>query len=167
MAEVRLTGLEKSITLAEVVEAIVAFGKCEQEKIQTGDIKISPNGLGSLWARCPLVAANRLMADNGGRIKIGWGHVQVTLLEERPLQCYKCLEGEHVRQRCPNRADRSNQCYRYGREGHVAKECKEDFNCPVCRNRGLPAKHRTGSKACTPVQKGVRGVALNRLVEKK
>ncbi|XP_029176116.1 uncharacterized protein LOC114944398 [Nylanderia fulva] len=165
MAEIRILGLEESIALTEVVEAIATFGKCEQEEIQTGDIKISPNGLGSLWARCPLVAANRLVTGGGGRIKIGWGHVQVTLLEQRPLQCYRCLEGGHVRQRCPNRTDRSNQCYCCGREGHVAKECSEDFNCPVCRDRGLPAKHRTGSKACTPVQKGVKGVALNKLVQ--
>lgn len=68
-----------------------------------------------------------------------------------------------MRARCPNNIDRSGRCYRCGQEGHTARQCEEEAKCPVCTDRGLPANHRTGNKACTPVQKGKRGVPLNKV----
>ncbi|XP_029178739.1 serine/arginine-rich splicing factor RS2Z33-like [Nylanderia fulva] len=87
------------------------------------------------------------------------------MLEARPLQCYKCLEGGHVRARCPNNTDRSGRCYRCGEKGHAARNCTADVKCPVCADKGLPANHRAGGKACTPVHKGKRGVPLNKVME--
>lgn len=68
-----------------------------------------------------------------------------------------------MRARCPNNVDRSNKCYRCREEGHSARMCESAVKCPVCTDRGLLAGHRTGSKACTPVQKGKRGVPLNKV----
>ncbi|KMQ82181.1 putative 50 kda protein in type i retrotransposable element r1dm [Lasius niger] len=98
------------------------------------------------------------------QIKIGWALARVELLEPRPLQCYKCLEGGHVRARCPNNVNRSGRCYRCGQEGHTAVQCAAVVKCPVCSDKGLPANHRTGSESYTPVHKGKRGVPLNRVV---
>ncbi|XP_029160219.1 DNA-binding protein HEXBP-like [Nylanderia fulva] len=96
-------------------------------------------------------------------MRIGWAIVRAEILEARPLQCYKCLEGGHVRARCPNNVDRSGRCYRCGQDGHAAKNCTADVKCPVCADKGLLANHRAGSRTCTPVQKGKRGVLINKV----
>ncbi|XP_029159164.1 serine/arginine-rich splicing factor RS2Z33-like [Nylanderia fulva] len=110
------------------------------------------------WVRCPIKAAN--IVAKKAKIQVGWAQARVEILEDRPLQCYKCLEGGHVRARCPNKADRSGKCYRCGQEGHEAKTCEAPVHCAVCGDKNLPANHRTGGKACKPVQKGRRGIPL-------
>ncbi|KMQ85415.1 putative 50 kda protein in type i retrotransposable element r1dm [Lasius niger] len=125
---------------------------------------MSPNGVSTAWVKCPLAAANKIV--DLGKIQIGWAIATAQLLDARPLQCFKCLEGGHVRARCPNTADRSQQCYRCGKDDHKAKECREAASCTVCKDRGLPANHRIGGKACTGVHKGVRGLALNKLAQR-
>lgn len=165
MAELRLRGLDVSSSPSEVREAVATHGNCEEEEITAGDIKRSPNGMGVIWVRCPLTAANQLSVK--GQIKIGWALVRVELLENRPLQCFKCLEGGHVRARCPNNTDRSGKCYRCGQDGHVARDCSGPVLCTVCQDRGLPSNHRTGSKACTPVQKGRRGIPFDTMKDSR
>ncbi|KMQ95398.1 putative 50 kda protein in type i retrotransposable element r1dm [Lasius niger] len=107
----------------------------------------TPNGMGIVWVRCPLMAANLIMERT--QIKVGWAFAWVELLANRPLQCYKCLEGGHVRARCPNKEDRSGKCYRCGKDGHEAKNCEAAVKYSVCSDRNLPANHRTRERpAC-------------------
>lgn len=162
-AEVRIRGLDDSITPADIRNVVATDGKCEWEEVKVGDIKKAPNGMGIVWVRCPLAAANTLA--NKGQLKIGWARARVELLETRPLQCFKCLEGGHVRARCPNKEDRSNICYRCGQEGHAAKNCEAPAHCAICASKNLPANHRMGGKACVPVQKGKRGFPLDKLTK--
>lgn len=63
-----------------------------------------PNGLGTLWARCPLAAAKR--AAEKAKIAIGWTMVRLETLDERPLQCYKCLQRGHVQAKCSSTVNR-------------------------------------------------------------
>lgn len=115
-----------------------------------------------VWVRCPLTTANKIATAT--QMKIGWALVRVELLDNRPLQCYKCLEGGHVRQRCPNKIDRSDRCYRCGESGHTARKCEAALKCPVCSDKNLPSNHRTGGRACIPVQKGKRGTPLDKVI---
>lgn len=138
-------------------------GGCEPEEVKVGDIQMSPNGISTVWVRCPLYAANKVVAAD--RIQIGWALVEAQLLDNRPLQCFKCLEGGHVRERCPNNMDRSRLCYRCGAEGHEAKSCRETAHCTVCKAKNLPANHRSGGKVCPSIKKGTRGLALNRMTK--
>lgn len=161
MAELRIRGLDESASPLEIREAIAALGNCVQEDVTVGDVKRSSNGTDMAWVRCPLTAANQLSLK--GQIKVGWALARVDLLENRPLQCYKCLEGGHVRARCPNNVDRSGKCYRCGQEGHIARECTAPISCTLCRERGLPFNHRTGGGSCAPVRKGKRGVPFDKM----
>lgn len=70
-------------------------------------------------------------------------------MEPHPLQCFRCLEGGHVRDQCKSETDRSRRCYRCGKEGHKAQQCDDAPKCPVCADLGRPANHRAGNKACT------------------
>lgn len=70
MAELRVTGLDDSVTPREVVEALAKQGACDPEQIRCVDIRAFPAGLGSIWAKCPFTAAREIV--NCGRIKVGW-----------------------------------------------------------------------------------------------
>lgn len=95
-------------------------------------------------------AANKIMEK--GRLQIGWANARMQMLEARLLQCFRCLEGDHVKDQCQNTVDRSRRCYRCGEEGHRAQTCLVLPKCPVCTDLGRPANHRAGNKACTSVQ---------------
>ncbi|XP_029161139.1 uncharacterized protein LOC114932897 [Nylanderia fulva] len=90
-AEIRIRGLDDSVTPSDVRNAVSNEGGCEEEEVSVGEMKKTPNGMGIVWVRCPISAANALAKK--GQIKIGWARTRVDLLEARPLQCYKCLEG--------------------------------------------------------------------------
>lgn len=107
------------------------------------------------WAKCPLAVANTL--SRRGTIKIGWSRARITVLPVRPLQCYRCLEGGHVRENCPNDGDRSRRCFRCGKGDHIAQDCTAPLSCPVCTDLGLPSSHRAGSGACAPSRKRSTG----------
>lgn len=40
------------------------------------------------------------------------------------------------------------------------------MECPICRDRNLPADHRSGGKSCPSVRKGKRGLDLNFLAKR-
>lgn len=147
-AEVCIRGLEWSITVIEVVDAIAEQTRCQREDIKTGDIRRSPQSLGSLWLKMPLAAAQDLCREN--RLQMGWFNVAVELLDVRPLRCHKCLERGHVWNMCPVSADRSRRCYRCGGTGHTAKVCREQIRCPLCSDLGRPSGHVLGAPECAP-----------------
>lgn len=86
-ADIRLYGLDESVTIQDVETAIRRTTECEG-RIRTGPIRITPMGLGSMWLRCPVATANRLATK--GRLLVGWTSATVQLLAPRPLQCYRC-----------------------------------------------------------------------------
>ncbi|TGZ49473.1 hypothetical protein DBV15_11971, partial [Temnothorax longispinosus] len=96
--------------------------------------------------KCPLAAFN---AAKSNKLQVGWFTARVQFLDSRPLQCFRCLEGSHVRAQCTSEVDRSSRCYRCGDAGHRARGCRAVSKCPVCADLGRPAEHRSGSKACS------------------
>ncbi|KOC58581.1 hypothetical protein WH47_09097, partial [Habropoda laboriosa] len=150
--ELRVSGLEDSTSPEEVAAAVAGAGGCPVEGVRAGVIRSSPNGLGTLWVRCPLAAARKLAT--AGRLKVGWVAARVEALKARPLQCYRCLEKGHTQHRCTAEVDRSRRCYRCGDSSHRAGQCPAaDPKCPLCTDLGRPAGHRLGAKACAPPPK--------------
>ncbi|EFN72442.1 hypothetical protein EAG_12455, partial [Camponotus floridanus] len=146
MAELRVRDIDISISADEVRNEMATIGQCTPEEINMGTVRRVPNGMGTLWVKCPLISANRIAA--AGRVKVGWTSLRVERLNDRPLQCFKCLEGGHVAQRCPNTTDHSGRCYRCGELGHLSRTCTREAHCVACAARKLPARHRVGSAAC-------------------
>ena len=147
-AEVRITGLDDSTSTEEVVAAVAQKGGCPAEAMKVGEIRYSPQGVGSVWVRCPVAAAKKLLED--GRLLIGWASVRVQLLEARALRCFRCLHKGHVRAQCTSEVDRSGECYRCGVSGHKAAGCTAAPSCSLCAAAGKPAGHKVGSKQCSP-----------------
>lgn len=98
MAELRMRDLDDAVSGWDVSHSIAEAGGCRPSEVATGTIRKDPNGLGTVWVRCPLVAANRIAEV--GKILVGWAVARVQLLDARPLQCFRCLEGGHVKATC-------------------------------------------------------------------
>ncbi|XP_037292465.1 nucleolar and coiled-body phosphoprotein 1-like [Manduca sexta] len=145
--ELRLTELDYTATPESVAAALSKAGECPTEAIKVGQIRPDRSGVGTAWVKMPIKAA--LKVKGAGRILIGWTAARVTVLETRPMRCFRCLEPGHVRECCDCSVDRSELCYRCGQTGHKARECKAAPNCVICAASGKPAGHRLGGKACT------------------
>lgn len=147
-AEMRISGLDDSISGEELARAVAQCGGCPVEAVKVGEIHQGAQGAGSAWVRCPIPAAKKLR--EGGRLLVGWVSARVQVLQARPMQCYRCLQKGHVRAQCVSEADHSEDCYRCGRPGHKAAQCVAKAHCTLCAAGNKPAEHRMGSKACSP-----------------
>lgn len=153
-ADLRVAGLDESVTQAELVAALTEAGGCPPDSCIAGRIRRGPSGLGTAWVSCPAVTAKKLVGV--GRIKIDWVSARIEALMPRPLHCFRCLEVGYTRATCTSPVDRGDMCYRCGRPGHTAGACQAKPECPLCRDLGRPAGHRLGSAACAPPKRGKR-----------
>ncbi|XP_046973627.1 uncharacterized protein LOC124540210 [Vanessa cardui] len=145
--ELRVKDLDDSVTVEEVVAAVAGEGGCAAGAIRPGTIVWGPRGSGSLWLSCPITAAKKVVEV--GRIRVGWVSARVTLLEPRPLRCFRCLEGGHMGAKCDRGVDRSRLCFRCGLPDHRARDCTAaEAKCAICSAAGKPAAHAVGSKGC-------------------
>ncbi|XP_039758835.1 uncharacterized protein LOC120632863 [Pararge aegeria] len=147
-AELRLVGLDESITPEEVQRVVAEKGSVPVEQVRAGALRLGPNGTGSTLVRCPVTAAKLLIAM--GRVVIGWSSARVTLLEPLPMRCYKCMGTGHTRSLCPSPVDRSTLCFRCGKEGHKSASCSVDPKCAVCTEIGRKGGHVMGGLKCSP-----------------
>lgn len=151
LAELRVTGLDDSVAPEKVREAVAGVGGCLAGEVSVGRLNRSPAGrLGTVWARCPAVAAKKVV--DAGPLTVGWVKARVEALGARPLQCYRCLGFGHTRANCRGETDRSGLCYRCGQSGHKASECSAEPRCPYCTDKGLKAEHRYGGEACASLR---------------
>ncbi|XP_063617207.1 uncharacterized protein LOC134790368 [Cydia splendana] len=145
--DIRVTGLDESVSAEEVVAAVTRTGECTVDMVKAGEIRQGFSGLGTVWVQCPIAAAKKIVA--GGRLLVGWVSAQVKLLEKRPLRCFRCFRNGHVRAQCQAETDRSESCFQCGKEGHKAAQCTAAPHCAECAAAGKPSEHRISSKACT------------------
>ncbi|KMQ84802.1 gag-like protein [Lasius niger] len=148
LAELRVRGIDISVTPDCVTSAIALAGGCDVKSVQLGQIRETASGLGTVWVRCPALAARRVAG--AGRVGLGWGFASVELLPPRPLVCYRCLLRGHTRSQCGSEIDRSDRCYRCGAPGHRANSCVSAPRCPLCTDLGGLANHVWGGSECCP-----------------
>lgn len=70
-AELRVWGLDVSATPCDVAQAIVKTGGCAREDVRVGEIRWTPFGSGSVWARCPVLAVRKVIEERN--LTVGWG----------------------------------------------------------------------------------------------
>ncbi|GAB1867733.1 CCHC-type domain-containing protein [Camponotus japonicus] len=147
-AELRLQGLDDSITREEVIGAITGLMDCRAEDLTVGEIRFLPYRLGSVWLRCPVAVSNKLV--EAGDFRIGWTRVVVKPLKARRMRCFRCLEVGHGMMGCKG-PDRSGRCHRCGDCSHRSRQCTAGVpKCPLCAEFGVPAGHSLGADACCP-----------------
>lgn len=101
--ELRISGMDYSVTPDELVGILAKAGQCDPGMIRVGPFRESIRGVQTVWARCPLNAAVKL-ADLQ-RIEAGWSAVRIELLQARPTQCYKCWNYGHLKNNCKAECD--------------------------------------------------------------
>jgi len=75
--EIRLVGLDETVTAEEVLRAIVKHEECTEAEVRLGSIRPMNNGLFTVWIRCPLNAA--IKTANYKKIRLGWTFVRVNV----------------------------------------------------------------------------------------
>ncbi|XP_033362993.1 uncharacterized protein LOC117241127 [Bombus vosnesenskii] len=146
-AELRVTGIDISVKKEELRQALASAAECGCAEVHVGEIGAARGGLGSAWIMCPVAGVRKLA--QAGKIALGWTTARIRPILERPLQCFRCLELEHVRATCVSSEDRGHLCYRCGGSGHRARGCPASApKCPLCESLGAPAKHRMIGAAC-------------------
>lgn len=60
-AELRIRGIDVSVSPNGVVEEIAKIGGCRKGDVQIGRIRNAPYGQDSVWVRCPALAARRVI----------------------------------------------------------------------------------------------------------
>lgn len=144
--DVRLIGLDDSISADEVASVVSDAGGCTAAEVKVGPIRQMRSGLGIVVAQCPLGAAIR--ASSTSKIRIGWTMAKIELLRARPLQCFRYWEYGHIGNNCRNTTDRSGSCFNSGNKNHKIQDCQNRPCCPVCRNKGYNHEHRIGGGNC-------------------
>nr|XP_049704760.1 OTU domain-containing protein 7A-like [Helicoverpa armigera] len=150
-ADLRIMGLDDSVTAEEVVAAVARTGGCSADEVKAGTIRPDFRGTCTITVNCPVTAAKSIV--DGRRLLVGWVSAQVKLLDPRPLRCFRCHVGHHVGVRCTSEVDRSALCFRCGQPGHKAVACSAAPHCTACAAAGKPAEHRAGRKSCAPPAK--------------
>ncbi|XP_064071913.1 uncharacterized protein LOC135193426 [Vanessa tameamea] len=148
MTELRITGLDDSVTKTKLAAAIARVGNCPVDSVRVGAVGTGPAGVGMATVRCPTAAAKTLA--NSGRFLVGWSSARVRVLEQQPLRCFRCFGLGHTRALCPSKVDRSSLCYRCGGAGHLAPSCSATAHCAVCAEAGRPSGHSMGGRDCNP-----------------
>lgn len=160
-AEVRISGLDDSVTAEELIHVVARVGECAEEEVRTGPIRMARNGLGSAWARLPMGAAAKACVN--GKIRIGWTVARIEVLGARPLQCHRCLHYGHVKYTCKSAIDREGACYNCGEMGHQARSCTAQPTCVVCKDMGRTYyRHRLGGPMCGGRTEQGRGQVMGR-----
>ncbi|XP_047509482.1 uncharacterized protein LOC125052595 [Pieris napi] len=102
--EVRVSGLDDSVTADEVKFAVCKKGECSSDHVRVGEVRQDKSGLFAVWVKCPVEAAKKL---SEGRLLVGWTSARVTVLQQRELRCFRCLQAGHVAARCTAEIDRT------------------------------------------------------------
>lgn len=87
--EIRILGLDDSTTPEDVSSVISELGGCSMHQIKVGSIRMLNNGLGSIWAQCPLAAAVKIAAKQ--KIRIGWSLARVIFVREKTTAVLQVL----------------------------------------------------------------------------
>ncbi|KMQ87082.1 hypothetical protein RF55_13738, partial [Lasius niger] len=83
LAELRVRGIDIFVTPDNVASAIALAGRCDKNTVRLGRIRKTASGLGTVWVRCPALAAKRVVSM--GRVRLGWGFASVELLPPPPV----------------------------------------------------------------------------------
>ncbi|CAK1585425.1 unnamed protein product [Parnassius mnemosyne] len=145
-ADLRIMGLDDSVSEEELVAAVARSGGCTTDQVRSGAIRPDQQGMHSATVCCPVTAAKTIV--EGRRLLVGWVSAQVKLLEPRPLRCYRCLVGHHVSVKCASEVDRSGLCFRCCQPGHISATCCATPHCDACAATDKLADHWAGSRAC-------------------
>lgn len=151
-ADLRISGLDDSVSAADIKAAVARTASCPPEQVKVGPLRTGLFGASSALVQCPVLAAKSLV--DSGRLLVGWSAARVQALEPKPLKCFRCFEIGHTAVQCSSKEDRSKSCFCCGELGHWAVACTSEPSCPICKSAGRPANHASGGRRCKRLKTG-------------
>lgn len=145
--EVRLTGIDNTITPEEITSRIMELTGQSPADIRIGRVAKKGRSSSVVIAMHPDSA---IRLSNIRRIDFGWSTATIKIMEERPIQCFRCLQFGHIRRECTAAEDMSDRCYTCGKKGHIAARCEATPACVIFGPEVQP--HRMGGKDCLKAQ---------------
>lgn len=146
-ADVRISGLDDSVTPERLVAAVAVAAECQPLQVRCGSVRDTARVTGSAVVHLPVAAAKRL-AD-GRRLLVGLMSVQVRVLPPKQSRCYRCLGKGHASAECRSEVDLSGLCFRCGQKGHKAAACEATPHCVRCATAGKAADHLLDGRGCS------------------
>jgi cellular nucleic acid-binding protein len=135
-------GLDATTNKGEVIEALkVRLGDAKDKTWKVSDLRPNRNDTQAVTIVLRKEDAESILAE--GYLRIG----AVRCRAERRVEtekCRRCWAFDHKTVGCKG-PDRRNACYKCGKVGHLAKECQNNLECPLCQEVG----HRAGEGGCT------------------
>lgn len=155
-AELRSTERKTTVVCKDMDEVTTKSDICDAIRTLLGEADLTEENVVSLRRAygntqtaiisMPTVDAEKLLM--AGKVRIGWVNCRIRK-QERPVQCFRCLEFDHLARNCKSKIDRSKMCRKCGTDGHNAKDCKEDPVCALCKSLSPDkAAHIAGSREC-------------------
>jgi hypothetical protein len=135
-------GLDATTNKGEVIEALkVRLGDAKDKTWKVSDLRPNRNDTQAVTIVLRKEDPEGILAE--GYLRIG----AVRCRAERRVEterCRRCWAFDHKPLGCKG-PDRRNACYKCGKAGHLAKECQNNLECPLCQEVG----HRAGEEGCT------------------
>ncbi|XP_020298182.1 uncharacterized protein LOC109862520 [Pseudomyrmex gracilis] len=67
--EVKIKGLDESISPEEIKNAVASAGSCRSTDVKVGRARVFSSGLSTAWMQCPVAAARKIVA--AGALHVG------------------------------------------------------------------------------------------------
>jgi len=138
---IEIRGIGQDEEEEDVVLGVCRYGASPEEVIVK---KMEPSfgGRQRGFVSVSATKAERVIAE--GRVLVGLISCRVRLKGNPPIRCFRCHGYNHKAPSCKG-PEWSKLCVTYGREGHLAKQCRSAPNFFLCKELKMQPDHYPGS----------------------
>lgn len=135
-----IKNMDELTTEAEIKKTVADVIKISEESIEVRALRPAYGGKQNATLIVDDVTGNNLIAM--GTIQVGWSQWKIQE-RQKDARCFVCWGYGHNKVNCKG-PNRESLCLKCGKEGHIAKVCKNKPFCVFCNKEG----HQSGGQRC-------------------